>query len=657
MKKVIGIDFGTHNSLAVFSDGNEIRFIKHAPGNSFDADSHEGKKEMPSFVFVNNEGSVEFVGSAAKQLLATHSQNVAWGLKRIIGMTYNSLGQFLERFGFAVFPDTENGKVLLTFNEGRHEFTPNQLIAEIFRQLKYDIEQNGIGDEDYDEVIFSVPAYYTPVIVSEIIDAAIMAGFKKDKIKTISEPVAAALAYGANIGEAKITTMLFDMGCGTTDISVGSIEMKKDEDECVYEARRNIGARIGGMEITECLTQLICQRAGVNMTGLPLQVLSTIRQRAEQAKIELSFSERVNVLLGDIVDSKNDILVITGNDLKTALKTITDECYDLMKYTIEGAGLKISDIDRLLIVGGPMISPVFSKMFLEFFGSNPKIVRQIKAFYMQNNKHDSQINRMTAIGIGAALSGFNRTSDRQEFGFGIEGINFINENTVERFAKVLIPEHSVYPYTSEVYSIPWSCIGSGYNFKILQVSTDSQNIKSFHFMGVFKFRSQFPFSEICLTMEINANKELITRIWDAYDSSEVFQFEGFKNDSANDIVVTYPVINKYPEFLNDHVTVAVPPSANDINEFISKIDEIMDVIERNIGNSRAPEVLVKYLQKLRKQINDDETDPTLIFNLFCCLLHNASYHGFLSLEEQRYAELLVNEFEQRIFKYKTIKNK
>ncbi len=140
MKKTLAIDFGTYNSMAVYAtkDG-DISIIQHEDKAAYT--EKEALKTMPSFVYVNEDGKVEFVGNKAKELAPEKPGNVVWGLKRLLGKTYNTLVSdgFIEKLDFSVEPEPENGKCILCFN-AKHYFRPVELISHIFNQIQIKME-------------------------------------------------------------------------------------------------------------------------------------------------------------------------------------------------------------------------------------------------------------------------------------------------------------------------------------------------------------------------------------------------------------------------------------------------------------------------------------------------------------------------------------
>ena len=262
MKKIIGIDFGTYNSLCVVNENGRIIIVRHNPESGLsEINNQEDSKEMPSFIYINNNGDVEKVGSEAKKMMSEKPGQVVWGLKRLLGKTYNQLKNEIKRFLFDVEPDIQNGKCLISVN-GK-TWKPTELMKWLFVRIIQDLETQGI--KDYDEVVISVPAYYTPASVSEIIKSAQDGGFEKEKIKTISEPVAGAIANGTCIGEKKSKIFVFDMGCGTLDLSCGYIYKT---DDYHYDVLQNIGSRVGGIDIDDCLLRLICSKDRINKDKL-----------------------------------------------------------------------------------------------------------------------------------------------------------------------------------------------------------------------------------------------------------------------------------------------------------------------------------------------------------------------------------------------------
>ncbi len=456
--KSIAIDFGTYNTVCVYKDEEGIRIVKHEPGyNPVDEPcSLENEKEMPSFLFIDDEGVVREVGRKAKQLAAKFPNNVIWGVKRLLGCTYMSLIDELSLYPFEIEADPEDGNCLISVNE--HLFKPLELTSEIFRKVLDDLKQNQITD--YEEVILTVPVFYSSSAVNEILHAACLAGFEKEKIKTISEPVAAALGKGINprVGE-QIKTLVFDVGAGTTDLSVGYLTTENQETK--YNCLKTLGATAGGIDITNLLEKLIIEK--LNIHDIKNKEFE-IKRLAEYYKIKLTYSCEV------LIPFDNQTLVISRGELETRLKPILGQLKDMLLWVCEAAGWKVADVQQLLIVGGPTIMPVFRKFLVDFFQDNTAVVKQISLHYAcAANDLKSSIN---AVGLGAVRS--VDCCDLQAVGYGVELTRFPSHNILERYPEVLVPPGSPNPFKSKVIRIPVFSRTGISDIKVLQFKEEAK---------------------------------------------------------------------------------------------------------------------------------------------------------------------------------------
>ncbi|HED18172.1 MAG TPA: Hsp70 family protein, partial [Gammaproteobacteria bacterium] len=190
----LGIDLGTCNSSAAIKRHTGVETIRCndtvIPLEPF-LDNAEGHKNFPSFILFNDDGHIDAIGMAGKEQAHVTPDRVVWGIKRLLGKTFTDLKESgeLDRFPFRIRPNRKNGQCLIAVADQR--YTPETLCAVVFRKIKTDAEkQTGTS---LNSVIVSVPAYFDPLRVSPIVEAARDAGFVH--VKTIPEPVAAALAY------------------------------------------------------------------------------------------------------------------------------------------------------------------------------------------------------------------------------------------------------------------------------------------------------------------------------------------------------------------------------------------------------------------------------------------------------------------------------
>ena len=289
----IGIDLGTYNSSAAIKSKQGTLEIIKSTGEKTKSKvpffSHQEKyKEFPSFISFNKDGSINEVGINSREKVYDDPEYVVWGIKRLLGKTYSELKDSgeLDRFPYRIKPDRNTGHCLVVI--GGKSYTPVQLCTEIFKKIKSDAE-NIYGK--IDSGVVSVPAYFDPVRVTPIVDAARNAGFVN--VKTIPEPVAAALALQIDITVKPIKTLVFDLGAGTLDVTAGYLYSQPDQPgEFKLEVIKNTGdPRLGGIDMDDRIVKLIEEKC--HLANLSPASITTLRWIAEEIKIRLSEESKI----------------------------------------------------------------------------------------------------------------------------------------------------------------------------------------------------------------------------------------------------------------------------------------------------------------------------------------------------------------------------
>jgi hypothetical protein len=629
--KTIAIDFGTYNTVCVYKDEEAIRIVKHEPSyEPFDEPcSLESEKEMPSFLYIDDGGIVREVGRKAKELAAKYPNNVIWGVKRLLGRTYMSLLDEISLYPFEIEADPENGNCMICVNQ--HFFKPSEILVAFFQKILGDLNENQIFD--YDELTLTVPVFYSSSAVNEIIHAACLAGFDKEKIKTISEPVAAALGKGINprVGE-QIKTLVFDIGAGTTDMSVGYLITENQQTR--FDCLKTLGANIGGIDITNLLEKIIVEK--LNSQDVENKAFAfEIKRLAEYYKIRLTYSPEV------LIPFDNQHLVITREDLETKLNPVLDQLQDMLKWVCEAAGWKTTDVQQLLIVGGPTIMPVFKKLLLDVFQENVTVSKQINLHYVTASELKSSIN---AVGLGAVRS--VDCCDLQALGFGVELTRFPSHNVLERYPEVLIPPGSPYPYQSKVIRIPVISRTGISDIKILQFKEEAKT-ETVSFIGGIRFLSKsFLFSEIQVQMVVNERKQLIVLVADPYGGRRVFEYECLSTNI--EVRIEYPASYLLPELPKEHFNLAVGPENEDMNELIKVGCHLYEIITNQ--QVEIPERILKYLEML---VNENHEFQEL-FNIIVTVLWNSKVHSLISDSEISEMEMKISELQNKLIKLKNI---
>ena len=410
MAKIIGIDLGTTNSCVAIMDGSQPRIIENS----------EGARTTPSIVgFTDNE---RLVGQAAKRQAVTNATNTIFAVKRLIGRRADDslLAKDMKNLPYKVVSGG-NGDAWV---EARGEkFSPSQVSAIILQKMKETAEAY-LG-ETVTQAVITVPAYFNDAQRQATKDAGKIAGL--EVLRIINEPTAAALAYGLDKKETK-TIAVYDLGGGTFDITILEI------DDGLFEVKSTNGDNfLGGedfdMRIVNFLADEFKKEHGVDLT-LDKMALQRLKEAAEKAKIELSSSSQTEINQPFISMDRN-----SGQPLHLVVKLtrakLESLCDDLIKRSIrpcqaalKDAGVSISDIDEVVLVGGMTRMPRVIEEVTKFFGKEPhkgvnpdEVVAAgaaIQAGVLQGDVKDVVLLDVTPLSLGIETLGgvFTRLIDR-----------------------------------------------------------------------------------------------------------------------------------------------------------------------------------------------------------------------------------------------------
>ncbi len=332
MSKTIGIDLGTTNSCVAVMEGGEAVVIANA----------EGARTTPSVVAFSKTGE-RMVGQVAKRQAITNPDRTISSIKRQMGSNYR------------VKIDEKN-------------YTPQEISAMILQKLKSDAEAY-LGEKVYDAVI-TVPAYFTDAQRQATKDAGRIAGLEVKRI--INEPTAAALAYGMDKEEDQ-KVMIYDLGGGTFDVSI--IEMGDGVQEVLATAGNN---RLGGDDFDERVMNYFVaefkKESGIDLTGDKM-AMQRLKEAAEKAKIELSGMTTSNVNLpfitADATGPKHFEVTLTRAKFNELTSDLVDKTMGPVRQALSDAGLKTSDINKVLLVGGSTRIPAVQEAVKQFMGQEP----------------------------------------------------------------------------------------------------------------------------------------------------------------------------------------------------------------------------------------------------------------------------------------------
>lgn len=380
MGKIIGIDLGTTNSCVAVMEGGQAKVIENS----------EGDRTTPSIVAFTKDGET-LVGASAKRQGVTNPKNTFYAVKRLIGRKFTDaeVKKDIDLVPYGIVGH-ENGDAWVATADGR-KMAPPQISAEVLAKMKKTAEDY-LG-EKVTEAVITVPAYFNDSQRQATKDAGKIAGLDVKRI--INEPTAAALAYGLDKkgGDRKI--VVYDLGGGTFDVSV--IEIAEVDGEKQFEVLATNGDTfLGGedfdMRVIDYLVEEFQKDQGIDLRKDPL-ALQRLKDAAERAKIELSSSQQTEVNLpyitADASGPKHLSIKLTRAKLEALVDDLVKRTIEPCKIAMKDAGLRMSDISEVILVGGQTRMPKVQAAVTEFFGKEPR----------------KDVNPDEAVAIGAAVQG------------------------------------------------------------------------------------------------------------------------------------------------------------------------------------------------------------------------------------------------------------
>ena len=378
MGRIIGIDLGTTNSCVAINEGKETRVIENA----------EGRRTTPSTVAYTDDETL--VGDAAKRQAVTNSENTIHAVKRLIGRQYNDdvVQKDIDMVPYEI-TEAKNGDAWVKVKD--KEMAPPQVSAEVLKKMKKTAETY-LGEE-VTEAVITVPAYFNDSQRQATKDAGRIAGLEVKRI--INEPTAAALAYGLDKKRGDSVVAVYDLGGGTFDISL--IEIAEVEGEHQFEVLATNGDTfLGGEDFDSCLIDYLVEEfkkdSGIDLRNDPL-ALQRLKEAAEKAKIELSAAQQTDVNLpyitADSSGPKHLNIKVTRAKLEALVEDLIQRTIEPCKTALKDAGVSVSKVNDVILVGGQ------TRM--------PKVQEAVKEFFSVDPRHD--INPDEAVAIGAAIQG------------------------------------------------------------------------------------------------------------------------------------------------------------------------------------------------------------------------------------------------------------
>jgi molecular chaperone DnaK len=379
MGKIIGIDLGTTNSCVAVMEGGQPKVIENA----------EGDRTTPSIVAFTKDDEV-LVGQPAKRQAVTNPTNTLFAVKRLIGRKYNEdvVQKDRDLVPYKIV-QANNGDAWV--EAGGKKMAPPEVSARVLMKMKKTAEDY-LGEE-VTEAVITVPAYFNDSQRQATKDAGKIAGLTVKRI--INEPTAAALAYGMDKkgGDRKIA--VYDLGGGTFDISI--IEIANVDGEHQFEVLATNGDTFLGGEdfdkrVIDYLVEVFRKEQGFDLRNDPL-ALQRLKEAAERAKIELSSGQQTEVNLpyitADASGPKHLNIKLTRAKLESLVDDLVAKTIGPCRIALDDAGLKVSDVNEVILVGGQTRMPKVQEAVAGFFGREPR----------------KDVNPDEAVAVGAAIQG------------------------------------------------------------------------------------------------------------------------------------------------------------------------------------------------------------------------------------------------------------
>ncbi|MCG2792815.1 MAG: molecular chaperone DnaK [Weeksellaceae bacterium] len=475
MSKIIGIDLGTTNSCVAVMEGKDAVVIPNA----------EGKRTTPSIVAFTEDGERK-VGDPAKRQAVTNPTKTVYSIKRFIGTHFRDDASEVSRVPYAVVSGP-NDTVKVKIDD--REYTPQEISAMILQKMKKTAEDY-LGQE-VTRAVITVPAYFNDAQRQATKEAGEIAGLTVERI--INEPTAAALAYGMDKSHKDQKIAVYDLGGGTFDVSI------LDLGDGVFEVLSTNGdTHLGGDDFDDVIINWMADEfkaeEGVDLKGDAI-ALQRLKEAAEKAKIELSSSPQTEINLPYITATatgpKHLVKTLTKAKFEQLSTELVRRSMEPCKKALSDAGLSISDIDEVILVGGSTRIPIIQEEVEKFFGKKPS----------------KGVNPDEVVAIGAAIQGGVLTGDVKDvllldvtpLSLGIETMGSVFTKLIESNTTIPTKKSEIFSTASDNQPAVSIRVGQGER----PMFNDNKEIGRFDLTDIPPAQRGVP--QIEVTFDIDAN--------------------------------------------------------------------------------------------------------------------------------------------------------